>query len=150
MGLWLVRFVLHLSRCLKINCMRGFLVLSESWLLAILIFFFFSQGDWEWEWDWNCIIPNQNNQNCVYESGQTVAMPTRNQAIFEQETGRNFKVGVPFLFMVRVRVREEGVGGEVVAEGRWEEVFNFVEEGAGLEVVETRWMCGDSSVGYSV
>ena len=48
-------------------------------------------------------------------------------------------------------MREEG-GGNVVAEGKWEKAFTPVEEeeGKGVDIVETSWMCQDSSVGYSV
>ena len=78
-------------------------------------------------------------------------MPGINKAIFESENDKNFEAGIPLLFLVRVRVREEG-GGNVVAEGKWEEVFTPVveEEGKGVEFVETSWMCQDSSVGYLV
>ena len=77
-------------------------------------------------------------------------MPGMSDAIFESENDSNFEVGVPLLFFVRVRVREEG-GGNVVAEGKWEELFTPVEEeGTGVEIVETSWMCQDSSVGYLV
>ena len=78
-------------------------------------------------------------------------MPGINDAIFESENDENFEGGLPLLFLVRVRVREEG-GGNVVAEGKWEEVFTPMEEEEGMEVkiVETSWMCQDSSVGYSV
>ena len=78
-------------------------------------------------------------------------MPGISDAIFESENDENLKGGVPLLFFVRVRVREEG-GGNVVAEGKWEKVFTPMteEEGMRVEIVETSWMCQDSSVGYSV
>ena len=80
-------------------------------------------------------------------------MPQQNQSIFEQEKDENFETGIPFLFFVKVRIRKkEGGGGEdVFAEGKWEEVFSFVEMGGGevVEVVETRWGCEEGS-GYSV
>ena len=78
-------------------------------------------------------------------------MPGISDAIFGSENDKTFEAGIPLLFSVRVRVREEG-GGNVVAEGKWEEVFTPVEgdEGKGVEIVETSWMCEDSSVGYSV
>ena len=78
-------------------------------------------------------------------------MPGISEAIFESENNKNLEAGIPLLFLVRVRVREEG-GGNVVAEGKWKEVFTPVEEeeGKGVEIVETSWMCQDSSVGYSV
>ena len=77
-------------------------------------------------------------------------MPGINDAIFESENDENYETGIPLLFLVRVRVREEGEGN-VVAEGKWEMVFTPVkEEGKGVELVQTSWMCQDSSVGYSV
>ena len=78
-------------------------------------------------------------------------MPGISEAIFESENDENFEAGIPLLFLAKVRVREEG-GGNVVAEGKWEEVFTPVEEeeGKDVEIVETSWMCQDSSVGYSV
>ena len=76
-------------------------------------------------------------------------MPGISDAIFESENDENFEVGVPLLFLVKVRVREEG-GGNVVAEGKWENMFTLVEEGKGVEIVKTSWMCQDSSVGYLV
>ena len=78
-------------------------------------------------------------------------MPGISDPIFQSKNDQNFEAGVPLLFFVRMRVREEG-GGNVVTEGKWEEVFTPVEDdqGNGVEIVETSWMCQDSSVGYSV
>ena len=80
-------------------------------------------------------------------------MPATNNPVFQQKNDENFQDNIPLLFVVKARIRrgEEGKEGEVVAEGRWEEVFSVVEGGGeGVEVVEMSWMCGDSSVGYSV
>ena len=78
-------------------------------------------------------------------------MPGISDAIFESENDESLEGGVPLLFLVRARVREEG-GGNVVAEGKWEKVFTPLMEQEGMEVdlVETSWMCQDSSVGYLV
>ena len=138
--------------------MSFFVIFSVSFFCLILAFFFFFslQGPWEWEWDWTCTIPegvttSSLDRNCRYEGGEIIQMPGINDAIFESENDENFEAGVPLLFLVRVRVREEG-GGNVVAEGKWEEVFTPVEkeEGMKVELVETSWMCEDSSVGYLV
>ena len=112
-----------------------------------------------WEWEWECVIPSyagrEGGGECVYEGGERVELPARGEGRFVGgggEGGEYFKVGVPLLFVVNVRVLE--VRGGVVTEGRWEELFNVVEgEGetmAELEIEESRWMCDDGTVGYMV
>ena len=64
------------------------------------------------------------------------------------------------MFIVRVRVIERGGGegkgegeGRVVAEGRWEKVFSVVgeeEEGEGLKIEESRWVCEGGGEGYLI
>ena len=77
-------------------------------------------------------------------------MPPITQPIFQSENGRNFQIGVPLLFVVRVRVRDPQ-GGQVISEGSWEELFSPVSgDRTKLEVVESSWLCDDSSRGYLV
>ena len=123
---------------------------------CLILRFYIIQGSWEWEWDWTCTIPegvtiSSSDRNCRYEGGQIIQMPGISDAIFGSANDENLEGGVPLLFLVRVRVREEG-GGNVVAEGKWEKVFTPMTEKEGMEVeiVETSWMCQDSSVGYLV
>ena len=110
--------------------------------------------EWIWEWDWNCVIPEEigkQSRECVYEDGGVVAMPGESQSKFEGEEGKRFEKGVPLFFSVKSRVRAGGVGGKVVAEGRWSSIVNPVgEEALGLELIEDFWVCSDSSVGFSV
>ena len=116
-----------------------------------MIYLFFKG---EWEWDWTCTIPqgiviNEENRDCVYEGGEAIAMPGREEGIFETENGKSFEIGVPLLFVVRVRIREKEEG-EVIAEGRWEQLFTPVSEDLGFEIVENSWICEDASIGYLV
>ena len=107
--------------------------------------------EWIWEWDWSCVIPEKRGEQreCVYEDGGAVTMPGESQSRFEGEEGNRFEKGVPLFFSVRSRVA--GVGGEVVAEGRWSSVVNPVGEKASkLELIEDSWVCSDSSVGFLV
>ena len=114
-----------------------------------------------WEWEWSCVIPREaggeGGGECVYEGGERVELPGRGEGRFEGggggEGGERFEVGVPLLFVVRMRVLEGGEGGGVVAEGSWERVFSVVgEEGGevGLEVGESRWGCEGGGEGYLV
>ena len=119
-------------------------------------------GEFVWEWDWNCVVPNdargegeREGRECEYKGGEVIEMPGRGEGSFiGGGEEKEFEVGVPLYFVVRVRVRkvEEGRLGEVVSEGRYEEIFSFVEEGEGEEwiVEESQWMCENGAIGYSV
>ena len=83
-------------------------------------------------------------------------MPGRGEGRFEGGGGgKRFQIGVPLLFLVRVRILERE-GGNIIAEGRWERVFSVVGEeggrgvGGGLEIEENQWRCENGAVGYSV
>ena len=108
---------------------------------------------WIWEWGWSCVIPgtrNEEGMECVYEDGDVLMMPGESEWRFEGEEGKTFEKGVPLFFSVRSRIRQ-GIGGEVVAEGRWTSIVNPVgKEAAGLELAKDSWVCSDSSVGFLV
>ena len=114
--------------------------------------------EWEWEWEWSCVVPREGGGergggDCMYEGGDVIEMPGREQGRFlGGGMGNTFEVGVPLLFVVKVRVRGVGGTGEVISEGYWEETFSVVDEGEeeGWEVRETRWMCESGTVGYLV
>ena len=115
-------------------------------------------GDWVWEWEWTCFVPTRVGEEggewgrmCQYEGGEVIAMPGVGDGIFVGGGGgREFEVGKPLYFDVQVRVRERE-GGEVVTEGRWQEVFSVIErEDSELTIEENQWMCDDGAVGYSV
>ena len=125
-------------------------------------------GGYEWEWDWGCVVPKgrggEGGGECVFEGGEVVQMPGRGQGRFEGGGvggGEEWVVGRALYFIVRVKVREGG-GGRVVARGEWEAVVSVVRGGVfngpdqggflrrNLKVNEERWMCRDSSSGFSV
>ena len=130
------------------------------------------EREWEWEWEWNCVVPREvggeegegrGGGECFYEGGERVELPGRGEGRFDGgggEGGERFKVGVPLMFIVSVRIIERGGGegegegeGRVVAEGRWEKVFSVVgeeEEGEGLKIEESRWVCEGGGEGYLI
>ena len=134
-----------------------FLDFSDSYTFDGIVVEQGVEGEWEWEWEWNCFVPRgvgggRGGNGCQYAGGARVMLPGgkgRRGGVFEGEEGRKFAEGEPLFFEVKARVR--GSGGEVVAEGRWGGVVNPMGgTGRGLEVKEEEWVCGDSSVGYSV
>ena len=107
--------------------------------------------EWEWEWEWKCNIPIEfrgaGGGECMYEGGEVIEMPVGGVGRFGGEEGK-FVVGVPLYFVVQMRVRR---GGDVMAEGRWEEIFSVVEGGdAGIVIDENQWICDEGTVGYIV
>ena len=142
------------------------------------IFYKGEEGErYEWEWEWECLVPREGGEEeegkegeCIYEGGEVMKMPGKEEGHWEGEEGKNLRKGVPLMFVVRIRVRDwgeegrkrrrgegDGERGELVSEGRWVKVFSPVVEGRGeegggeeIEMKEERWMCEDGSIGYSV
>ena len=111
---------------------------------------------WEWEWEWRCIIPKQEGGGggglCRYADGSVMEMPGREEGQFVGggPDGREFMVGMPLYFVVKMRILDVD-GGGVVAEGRWEKMINVLErEESGLVIEENEWMCEGGAVGYLV
>ena len=110
-------------------------------------------GEEEWEWEWKCTSPRifgeeQNEQNCLYESGRELIMPGTNQQQFISEQGEQLIEGKPLFFSVKAKVIERG---QVIGEGSWSGVINPVKgEGRRLQITQEHWICPDSSVGFEV
>jgi len=96
-------------------------------------------GNWEVLWKCEDVV---SQEPCEYSDGTEIILPGQNSFLFQSDAGKEFSLGVGYMFVVHFKVEFDGR----VSLGKWVRVLNAVEGdgSSGVQLTFSQWSCFDT------